>query len=61
METGEHQDMTKYNVYVQDKFYKVFEMEFVNDILTQVNEDISNNLVSGYDPNQPSNIKIQPV
>jgi hypothetical protein len=53
--------MKTYNVYVQDKFYKSFEMEFVNDILTQVNQDISNNLVSDYNPNLPPNIKIQPA
>ena len=53
--------MKKYDVFVQDKFYKTFEMEFVNDILTQVNLDISNHLVSGYDPNSPANIKVQPA
>jgi hypothetical protein len=53
--------MKKYDVFVQDKFYKTFEMEFINDILTQVNVDISNNLVSGYDPNLPDNIKVQPA
>jgi len=53
--------MKKYDVFVQDKFYKTFEMEFINDILTQVNQDISNNLVSDYDPNVPPNIKIQPA
>jgi hypothetical protein len=53
--------MKKYNVFVQDKFYKSFEMEFINDILTQVNVDISNHLVSDYDPNVPPNIKIQPA
>jgi hypothetical protein len=61
METGEYQTMKKYDVFVQDKFYKSFEMEFINDILTQVNKDISNNLVSGYDPNIPDNIKVQPA
>jgi hypothetical protein len=53
--------MKKYDVFVQDKYYKTFEMEFVNDILSQVNLDISNNLVSGYDPNVPANIKVQPA
>jgi len=53
--------MKKYDVFVQGEFYKSFEMEFVNDILTQVNLDISNNLVSGYDPNVPANIKVQPA
>ena len=52
--------MKKYDVFVQDRFYKTFEMEFINDILTQVNQDISNNLVSGYDTNIPANIKVQP-
>jgi len=53
--------MKKYNVFVQGKFYKTVEMEFINDILSQVNEDISNNLVSDYDPNVPANIKVQPA
>ena len=61
METRESKDMKKYDVYIQDKFYKTFEMEFVNDILTQVNQDISNNLVSDYDPSLPANIKVQPA
>jgi len=53
--------MTRYNVFVQDKLYKTFELEFVNDILTQVNEDIKNKLISDYDPSLPPNIKIQPA
>jgi hypothetical protein len=53
--------MKKYDVFVQDKFYKTVEMEFINDILSQINEDISNNLVSDYDHNSPPNIKIQPA
>jgi hypothetical protein len=61
METGKYKNMKKYDVYIQDKFYKTFEMEYVNDILTQVNVDISNNLVSDYNPNLPPNIKIQPA
>ena len=52
--------MKKYDVYIQDKFYKTFEMEFVNDILTTVNKDIMNNLVDNYDTAKDANIKIQP-
>jgi len=53
--------MKTYNVYVQDKFYKTVEAEFMNEILTKVVEDISNNLVPDYDINLPSSIKIQPA
>lgn len=53
--------MKKYDVFVQGKFYKSFEAEFINDILTQVNKDISNHLVSGYDSSVPANIKVQPA
>jgi hypothetical protein len=53
--------MKKYDVFVQGKFYKTVEMEFINDILSQINEDISNNLVSDYDPSLPPNINIQPA
>jgi len=52
--------MRKYDVYVQDKFYKTFELDYVNEILTLVNEDISNNLVADYDNSLPPNITIKP-
>jgi hypothetical protein len=52
--------MKKYDVFVQGKFYRSFEMEYINDILTQVNQDIDNNLVSDFDPNLPPTIVIQP-
>lgn len=51
--------MKKYDVFVQGKFYKTFEMEFINDILTQVNQDISNNLIVDFDNTKPSEVVIK--
>jgi hypothetical protein len=50
----------EYDVYVQDKFYKVMSGDYTSDILKQVTNDILENLVPNFDPTQNHNIKINP-
>lgn len=51
----------KYNVYVQDKFYKVIEAENTGSVLSQVSLDIKNGLLPNLDINIPHNIRVEPV
>lgn len=53
--------MRKYQVFVQDIFYKEITSDFVSDILKQVSQDIVNGLVPNFDNTKNASIKIIPV
>ena len=50
----------QYNVYVQNKFYKVMSGEYTSDVLRQVTLDIDAGNVEDFDPAKPHNIRIEP-
>ena len=50
--------MIQYDVYVQEKFYKVIEAKNTGDVLSKVAEDLKNNLVPDFDAAQNQNIRI---
>lgn len=52
--------MKLYDVYVQEKFYKVMEADNTGSVLAMVADDIKNNLVQDFDNTQNQNIKIVP-
>lgn len=49
-----------FDVYVQDKFYKVIEASNVADVLRAVGQDITNNLVPDFDKDRNHDVKIVP-
>jgi hypothetical protein len=51
----------KYNVYVQDKFYKVIEAQNTGSVLSKVSLDIKNGLVPNLEINIPNNIRVEPI
>lgn len=52
--------MKSYEVYVQEKFYKTMVASSMQELLMQVNQDISQNLVPDFDATRPQSIKILP-
>jgi hypothetical protein len=51
----------KYNVYVQDIFYKIIEADTTGAVLSQVSLDIKNDQIPNIDKNIPQNIRVEPV
>ena len=51
----------KYNVYVQDTFYKVIEANSTGSVLSQVSLDIKNDKIPNIDKNIPQNIRVEPI
>lgn len=49
-----------FNVYVQDKFYKIMEGKDVGEILVKVGRDIAENKVPDFDPTKNHDVKIEP-
>jgi hypothetical protein len=51
----------KYNIFIQDQFYKLIETPNLIQAIKDVKSDIENGLVSFYDNSKDDNIRIDPV
>lgn len=53
--------MKKYDIFVQDIFYKRITTKYITDIIRSVAIDVSNDLIPNFDHSKPASIKIVPV
>jgi hypothetical protein len=53
--------MKTYQVYVQEKLYKNITGDNIQKVLSQVSQDIKQNLVPDFDSSKPQNIKLVPA
>jgi hypothetical protein len=52
--------MKSYEVNIQEKFYKTITAANIQEVLSQISEDIKQNLVPEFDSTKPQNIRVVP-